>query len=55
MFRETSTYIGSDLGDVLYYDTPFYDVIKCNNKYNIVKNKKYTNDELFTYCSNLNV
>ena len=33
MFRETSTYVGSDLGDVLYYDTPFYDVIKCNDLY----------------------
>lgn len=52
MFRETSTYFGSDLGDVLYYDTPFYDVIKCNDKYNIVKNKKYTLEELFDYCLN---
>lgn len=51
MFRETSTYVGSDSGDVLYYDTPFYDVIKCNDKYNIVKNKKYTQQELFDYCS----
>ena len=54
MFRETSTYIGTDLGDVLYYDTPFYDVIKCNDKYNIVKNKKYTHEDLFKYCSNKN-
>ena len=52
MFRETSTYIGSDSGEVLYYDTPFYDVIKCNDKYNIVKNKKYSHEELFLYCSN---
>ena len=52
MFREKSTYVGSDLGDVLYYDTPFYDVIKCNDKYNIVKNKKYTLEELFDYCLN---
>ena len=52
MFRETSTYVGSDFGNVLYYDTPFYDVIKCNDKYNIVKNKKYTQEELFVYCSN---
>ena len=50
MFRETTTYLGSDL-DVLYYDTPFYDVIKCNDKYNIVKNKNYTHEELFDYCS----
>lgn len=52
MFRETSTYLGSDSGDVLYYDTPFYDVIKCDDKYNIVKNKKYTQGELFDYCLN---
>ena len=52
MFRETSTYIGSDSGDVLYYDAPFYDVIKCDDKYNIVKNKKYTLEDLFDYCLN---
>ena len=46
MFRETTTYIG----DAIYYDTPFYDVIKCNDKFNIVKNKKYTHEELFDYC-----
>ena len=51
MFRETTTYIANDLGDILYYDTPFYDVIKCNDKYNIVKNKKYNHEELFNYCS----
>ena len=54
MFRETSTYVGTDAGDVLYYDTPFYDVIKCNDKFNIVKNKNYTHDELFDYCLNKN-
>ena len=31
---------------------PFYDVIKCGDKFNIVKNKKYTHEELFEYCSN---
>ncbi len=51
MFRATTTYIGTDDGSLLYYDTPFYDVIKCDNKYNIVKNKKYTHEELFDYCS----
>lgn len=51
MFRETSTYLGGD-GELLYYDTPFYDVIKCGDKFNIVKNKKYTHEELFEYCSN---
>lgn len=52
MFRETSTYIGTDEGEVLYYDTLFYDVIKCNDKFNIVKNKNYSHEELFNYCLN---
>ena len=46
MFRESTTY----LGDVIYYDTPFYDVISCNKKYNIIKNGTYTHEELFDYC-----
>ena len=50
MFRTTSTYLGGDDGDVLYYDAPFYDVIKCDNKFNIVKNKEYTHHEIFEYC-----
>ncbi len=50
MFRETSMYLGGD-EEVLYYDTPFYDVIKCNDKFHIVKNKKYTHEELFQYCA----
>ena len=54
MYRETATYVGSNDGDVLYYDAPFYDVIKCNDKFNIVKNKNYTQEELFKYCSNNN-
>ncbi len=52
MFRETSTYLGSDDEDILYYDALFYDVIKCNNKFNIVKNKKYTHEDLFKFCLN---
>ena len=52
MFRETSTYLGSDDVDILYYDTLFYDVIKCNNNFNIVKSKNYTHEELFEYCLN---
>ena len=52
MFRETVTYVGNDDGDVYYYDTPFYDVIKCNDRFNIVKNKNYSHEELFEYCSN---
>ena len=51
MFRKTSMYLAGD-GELLYYDTPFYDVIKCNDKFNIVKNKNYTHEELFEYCSN---
>ena len=51
MFRETSMYLGGD-EELLYYDTSFYDVIKCGDKFNIVKNKKYTHEELFEYCSN---
>ena len=46
MFRESTTY----LGDVIYYDTPFYDVISCNKKYIIIKNGTYTHEELFDYC-----
>ena len=52
MFRETSLYLGGDEEEVLYYDALFYDVIKCNDKFNIVKNKNYTHEELFEYCSN---
>jgi hypothetical protein len=44
MFRKTSMYLGGD-EELLYYDTPFYDVIKCNEKFNIVKNKNYTDEE----------
>ena len=49
MFRVTSTYFGGD-EELLYYDTPFYDVIKCNKKFNIVKNKNYSHEDLFKYC-----
>ncbi len=52
MFRETTTYIGSEYGSVLYYDTPFYDVVKCKDKYNIVKNKRYSQNELIHFCDN---
>ena len=51
MVRITTTYLGGD-EELLYYDTPFYDVIKCNDKFNIVKNKNYTHEELFAYCEN---
>lgn len=52
MFREKTVYLGSDDGDVLYYDAPFYDVIKCDEKFNVVKNKRYSHEELFKYCRN---
>lgn len=51
MFRVISMFLGGD-EEVLYYDTPFYDVIKCNDKFNIIKNKNYTHEELFEYCLN---
>ena len=51
MYRTISMYLGGD-EELLYYDTPFYDVIKCNDKFNVVKNKNYTHEELFEYCSN---
>ena len=54
MFRETSLYLGGDEEEVLYYDALFYDVIKCNDKFNIVKNQNYTHEELFNYCLNSN-
>ena len=53
MFRGTSLYLGGD-EELLYYDTPFYDVIKCNDKFNIVDNKNYTHEDLFEYCENIN-
>ena len=51
MYRISTTYIGDDNGSILYYDTLFYDVIKCDNKYNVLENKNYTHEELFNYCN----
>jgi len=51
MFRETALYLGSEDGELIYYDTPFYDVIRCGEKFNVVRNKKYTHEELFKYCA----
>ena len=51
MFRETALYLGTDDGELIYYDTPFYDVIRCGEKFNVVRNKKYTHEELFKYCA----
>ena len=50
MFRSSTLYLADDNGDILYYDAPLYNVIKCNNTFHIVKNKKYTHEELFDYC-----
>ncbi len=46
--------IGST-GDVIYYDTPFYDVYRCHfdkeNEYWVIsKNSHPTNDDLINYC-----
>ena len=40
---------------VIYYDTPFYDVVRCNvNKDNetfkVIKNQKYDNDHVDDFC-----
>ncbi len=51
MFRISSMYLGGD-EELLYYDTLFYDVIKCDDKFNIVRNRNYMHEELFEYCSN---
>lgn len=51
MFRFTTTTTGS----VIYYDTPFYDVYRCNfdeeNEYWVItKNSHPTIEELINYC-----
>ena len=51
MFRSTTKYIGN----VIYYDTLFYDVYRCNfdqdNEYWVVeKNSNKTDTELMNYC-----
>ena len=51
MFRTYTKYLGGE-EELLYYNTPFYDVIKCNGKFNIVKHQKYSHEELFAYCEN---
>ena len=50
MFRETTTYLGSDDFEILYYDAPLYNVIKCGDKYEIIKNKNYSQEEIIDYC-----
>ena len=51
MFRTTTKYIGN----VIYYDTLFYDVYRCNfdtdNEYFVIeKNMKRTDNDLINYC-----
>lgn len=51
MFRTVTT----TAGNVIYYDTPFYDVYRCNfdekNEYWVIsKNSNPTIDELIDYC-----
>lgn len=51
MFRLTTTYVGN----VLYYDTIFYDVYRCNfdtaaEYWVITKNSNPTTEELLNYC-----
>ena len=41
----------------IYYDTPFYDVVRCNidsqdEYYKILKNKDYSEDNIVKYCKN---
>lgn len=43
------------IGQVIYYDTPFYDVFRCNfdteDEYWVIEpNKKYTDAEVMEYC-----
>ena len=53
IFRKgTMTITSSDGTSVSYYDGFFYDVIRCEYKYNIVENKYYSEEELNTYCLN---
>lgn len=40
---------------VIYYDTPFYDVVRCNvnednETFKVIKNQKYDSDEIDTFC-----
>ena len=44
------------IGDVIYYDTPFYDVFRCNfdtedEYWEIKPNKKYKDIEIMNYCN----
>ncbi len=41
--------------DVIYYDTPFYDVVRCNvdqenESFKVIKNQKYNRDNIDIFC-----
>ncbi len=41
--------------NIIYYDTLFYDVVRCNvdkdnEKFEVIKNKKYDSDNIDNYC-----
>ena len=41
--------------DVIYYDTPFYDVVRCNvdqenESFKVIKNQKYDRDNIDIFC-----
>ena len=41
----------------IYYDTPFYDVIRCNKDtnneyYKVFKNQNYNDNDIVKYCKN---
>ena len=41
--------------DVIYYDTPFYDVVRCNvdqenESFKVIKNQKYNRDNIYIFC-----
>ena len=41
--------------NVMYYDTPFYDVVRCNvgkenETFTVIKNQKYDKDNIDLYC-----
>lgn len=44
-----------EIGNIIYYDTIFYDVYRCNVHkkkvpYKVIKNKKYNNEIITNYC-----
>ena len=41
--------------NVIYYDTPFYDVVRCNvdkenETFKVIKNQKYDKDNIYKFC-----